>query len=133
MGKEGVLIKQIQLSLNRAMRLFRNNTGMGWAGSVVSRTSNSIHMQDPRPLRAGLVQGSSDLVGWTSVEITPEMVGKKAAIFTAIEAKTGRGKATKAQKLFLEAVITSGGIAGIARTPEDVNRIFTEWQMQGDE
>ena len=30
---------------------------------------------------------SSDLVGWTSVVITPAMVGKTVAVFTAIEVK----------------------------------------------
>ncbi len=41
------------------------------------------------------------------------MVGKKVAIFTAVEIKTGSVKITPEQKVFIENVNRAGGIAGI--------------------
>lgn len=76
-----------------------------------------------RPLNSGLCVGSSDLIGWTTVEITPEMVGRKVAVFTALELKTKKLQATKEQLNFIEQVKLSGGIAGIVRKIEDVQEI----------
>ena len=46
-----------------------------------------------QPIKAGWgANGASDLIGFTTVEITPEMVGQKAAIFTAIEVKRETGR-----------------------------------------
>jgi len=128
MGKESFLIKEIQLTLSRAMRLFRNNTGVAWAGKVVKRSRKTLTIENPRPLHAGLVQGSSDLIGWTTVDVTPEMVGRQIAVFTAAEVKTGASKPTEKQIKFLQAVRASGGIAGVVRSVEDVNLIFWEWE-----
>ena len=56
------------------LRMFRNTVGAcataagGW-------------------IQYGLSIGSSDLIGWRSVEVTPEMVGKRVAIFAAVEVK----------------------------------------------
>lgn len=108
-------------------RLFRNNTGMGWtgqtrrfsnAGQVVVRAGDML-IQNPRPLHAGLCEGSSDLIGWRSVEITPGMVGQRVAVFAGIEVKTDRGRVSEEQSRFIAAVVAAGGIAGIARSPED--------------
>jgi hypothetical protein len=74
-----------------------------------------IVLRHARPLHAGLCVGSSDLIGWTPVIITPEMVGHQVAIFTAIEVKTGVLQATKEQFNFVIAVNKSGGKAGIVR------------------
>jgi hypothetical protein len=81
-------------------------------------------LKDPRPLHAGLCQGSSDLIGYTTIKITPEMVGKDLAIFTALEVKTTTGRATPKQVNFIEQVRKSGGIAGIVRTPEEAVNII---------
>ena len=59
--------------------------------------------------------GGSDLIGWTSVVITPEMVGKKIAVFTAIEVKTGKVQVSDAQKNFIEQVNKAGGRGEIIR------------------
>ncbi len=63
--------------------------------------------------------GGSDLIGWTPVKITPDMVGKKIAVFTAIEVKTPTGRATDDQINFLHRLAQDGGIGGIARSPEE--------------
>lgn len=67
---------------------------------------------------------SSDLIGITTVTITPDMVGKEVGIFTAIEVK-GQGwkrapndKREKAQENFIQWVQDRGGIAGFASSVE---------------
>lgn len=100
-------------------RLFRQNTGVGWIGRTLRRSEGTLTLADPRPLHAGLCVGSSDVIGWTPVVITPDMVGARVAVFTALEVKTGRLKATEEQERFIEAVRAGGGIAGVVRCTED--------------
>jgi hypothetical protein len=78
-------------------------------------TFDAVLIHDARPLHAGLCEGSSDLIGWTPVTITPDMVGTTIAVFTAVEVKTGRVRVTEAQTRFLDAVTAAGGIARVAR------------------
>jgi hypothetical protein len=51
-----------------------------------------------------------DLIGFQSMTITPEMVGRQVAIFTAIEVKTDNGKVSPAQTKFIDMVRKFGGI-----------------------
>lgn len=105
---EAAIQQQIRLALSRAgVVAFRNNVGQ---------------YTDPktgRPIRYGLGVGSSDLIGWTPVVITPDMVGSTVAVFTACEVKTPTGRATEAQLNFIAQVLRAGGLAGIARSPAD--------------
>lgn len=93
-------------------RLFRNNVGM-------------LETKDGRFVHFGLCVGSSDLIGFRSVTVTPEMVGKKLAVFTAVEAKSGRGRATEEQANFIQAVKIAGGLAGVARTETELLGILS--------
>lgn len=68
-------------------------------------------------------KGGSDLICITPVMITPDMVGKKIGVFTAIEVKTPTGRPTKEQEKFIDAVLRFGGYAGIARSPDDALKI----------
>ena len=111
------------MSLDSTMRLFRNNVGKGWVGKLIKSTRESITLVGYRPLNSGLCVGSSDLIGWTTIEITPEMVGRKVAVFTALELKTKKLQATKEQLNFIEQIQIAGGIAGIVRKIEDVQEI----------
>lgn len=108
------------------VRLFRNNTGVGWAGQAV-RVPNSANVvvKNARPLHAGLIEGSSDLIGWKSITVTPDMVGKKIAVFAAVEVKTSTGRATDQQMTFINNVIKAGGIAGIARNSQEAIELFS--------
>ena len=120
--KESNLSKRILLAVGAVTpsRLFRNNTGTAWTGKTVKNTRDGgKYIEEPRPLRAGLCVGSSDLIGWTPTEITPEMVGRKLAIFTAVEIKSKGGKASPEQINFIQQVVKAGGIAGIAYTAEE--------------
>ena len=109
--------------------LFRNNTGMGWAGELIRKYPNgSVELANARPLHAGLCTGSSDLIGFTSVVITPEMVGKKIAVFTALEVKTPTGRTSNEQLNFLRAVLSSGGIAKVVKTPDEARQALSSAQ-----
>ncbi len=128
------LQKLIMLGVSKigTTTIFRNNVGMGWIGKSkrISQPTNvklmpgDILIQNGRPLHAGLCEGSSDLVGWTERTVTPEMVGKKVAIFTAVEVKTDAGRVTAQQMNFISRVRQAGGIAGIARSPEEARNLI---------
>lgn len=81
-------------------RIFRNNTG-------------AVTTADGRFITFGLCKGSSDLIGWTEVEITADMVGQKLAVFTAIEVKKKGKKPTAQQVQFIKIVNAAGGIAKV--------------------
>ena len=103
--KESDIQRKIMIALTRLGRVFRNNVGM-------------VKVDD-RVVKYGLCKGSSDLIGWTDVD--------GVAVFTAVEVKTPKGRPTKEQENFIEAVRKSGGIAGIARSDsEAVELIETE-------
>lgn len=96
----------IELSENNCT-IFRNNCG-------VHKT------EDGRFIRYGVASpGGSDLIGWTKVVITQDMVGNTVGVFTAIEVKTKTGRASPEQLRFIDAVHRAGGIAGICRSAED--------------
>jgi hypothetical protein len=106
-------------------RLFRNNVGQGWVGKVVYRGPRTITLDDPRPLQTGLCVGSSDLIGWRPVTITPEMVGQTLAVFCAVEMKGARGVVTDEQRRFIDAVRVAGGRAGAAYSIEEATAILS--------
>ena len=99
--------------------LFRNNVGNGVLGQVVKQDGGIFHIIKGRRVQFGLCPGSSDLIGWRTVTVTPEMVGKQIAVFLALEVKTTTGKATAEQENFINAVRAAGGLAGIVRSVDD--------------
>lgn len=89
-----------------------------------------------RPVAYGLgseagrpMPGTSDAIGLHCITITPDMVGRQVAVFTAIEAKD-RASLTPQQRRFLLMVHSLGGIAGCARSIDDALRIINQgpWQ-----
>ena len=118
--KETNRLRSIMLGLSTpGVRLFRQNVGTGWTGDITRLKDGSILIKNPRPLQAGLCKGSSDLIGWRSITVTQEMVGRKVALFLAVEVKGDRGRATPEQRNFIDRVRLDGGLAGVARTVED--------------
>jgi hypothetical protein len=89
--------------------LFRNNVGTGWAGKFERLPGGDILIHNPRPLHCGLYRGSSDLIGWRSVEVTQDMVGQRIAMFVGAEVKAQRGRESDAQRNFREILVASGG------------------------
>lgn len=119
-------IKAISILSN--VRIFRNNVGTGWVGKeihlkpgqkIVAR-GGEVLLINARPLHAGLVKGSGDGVGWRTIEITPDMVGRKIAQFCSLEAKTKNGRLSQEQKTWLRNVEMAGGLAIVGRDPEEV-------------
>lgn len=102
---------QIETS-NHGVQLFRNNTG-----AYTTESGSYVRFGVGGP-------GGSDLIGLTPVKITQDMVGKTIGVFTAIEVKTERGKATKQQQKFIDSIIKNGGIAGVARSAGDALNII---------
>ena len=106
---EAEILKQI-LTLSRGnTRLFRNNVGFDATNKV----------------RYGLVKGSSDLIGWKTITVTDNMVGEKIAVFTAIEVKKPGGRIKPDQKIFIDNVNTSGGIAGICYSIDEAQDLLS--------
>ena len=101
-------LRSIMLGISKpGVRIWRNNCG-------------ALKDQDGRLIRFGVANpGGSDLIGWRSVTVTPDMVGQKIAVFLAIEVKGERGKASDAQVNFISRVKDDGGLAGVARSIDD--------------
>ena len=111
LSNEAYVQNKIRLAVGSGdVRLFRNNTGA------------LLDMQG-RLVKFGLCKGSSDLIGFRSITITPDMVGQKIAVFSAIEVKD-KGKATVEQKNFINIINNAGGYAGVAKSVNDAKKIL---------
>lgn len=122
--KEHGIQNEIRNALAGQCLLFRANVGQAWAGDVTKLPGNRVVIDNARPFSTGLPPGFSDLFGLVSVEITPDMVGQKVAIFTALEVKTSTGRASSGQKDFLAAVKANGGRSGVARSVADALNVI---------
>lgn len=125
---ESVVQNNIRLAVSRvfgrAVILFRNNRGKAWIGKSTKTNAGLVIIEHPRRIEFGLVNGASDLLGWTEKIVTPDMVGKTIAVFTVIEAKDEGGLVSKEQKTFIANVKRAGGIAGVARSGDDAIKIL---------
>jgi hypothetical protein len=102
----------IRLAVSKGpTRLWRNNTG-------------ALRDEHGRLIRFGLCEGSADLIGYSTVTITPDMVGQTVAVFTAVEVKSPTGRPTPQQVAFLNHIKAAGGRAGIARSVGDAEAIL---------
>ncbi len=105
--------KEIQnkiLQLSRGdVRLFRNNVGFDKSNKV----------------KYGLAPGSSDLIGWKTITITEHHIGKKVAVFTAIEVKKPGGRISDKQQNFVDFVDACGGLSGICFSEDEAIELLT--------
>lgn len=95
-------------------RIFRNNVGR-------------LKDRNGRWVQYGLCVGSSDLIGYLPVTITPEHVGQTLAVFVAIEAKSDTGTLRPEQRQFLKVVQQHGGLVCVARSTEDAETMLAPW------
>lgn len=117
------------LALSRSdVRLFRNNVGNFWQGRIVEqdRRKDFVTLWHPRRIQCGLAPGAPDLIGWRSIVITPEMVGRRIAVFAGIEDKSARDKPTDEQDRFIDAIDAAGGLAGVARDVDSAAKILNQ-------
>lgn len=107
--KEKLAINDILKNMDKGTRLFRINSGQGWTGEIVQHNGEILILANPRPLHAA-PSGWPDLCGWQTIVITPDMVGKKLAVFKGIEVKTGKQTLRKKQESLRDIIIEMGGI-----------------------
>lgn len=79
--------------------------------------SGDVIIRNARTMRCGLCTGSSDLIGWRTVEIGPGDVGRRIAQFVAVEVKVTTGESPD-QVMFRQTVLKAGGVAIVARSEE---------------
>lgn len=110
MNPETKIQRNIMLALSQAGHtVWRNETGRFWMGQVIHKESHSVTLANAAMIPCGLAVGSSDLIG----------IQAKTGRFFGIEVKTKSGRASKEQDNFITHVNKAGGIAGIARSPEE--------------
>lgn len=140
MASEGNVQRKIWLGLGAVSRLFRVNTGRAWLSNmgpagVQKLSDGSVLIKSARSIAIGFadtkgdpIEGASDLNGWTTIEVTPEMVGQRLAIFTAIETKASNGGKKRAGQInFCGQVESAGGITGFANSEESAKHIVESW------
>lgn len=114
--RESELSKEIRLEASKlGVLLFRNNVGEAWTGRSVTLPGGGVMVADPRRIKFGLCRGSSDLIGLTG-----------DGRFIAVEVKQQRGRVRPEQLKFIQAIKTSGGIAGVCRSVDDFRRLVDE-------
>lgn len=108
--KENNLKNKYERTLTRWQRLFRVNAGQGWTGRVVSHVRGVLTLAGATPFY-GMPAGTPDMIGFDSVVITEEMVGKRVAIFVGAELKATRGdKLRPEQKNWRDLIVNMGGV-----------------------
>ena len=103
------------------VRLYRNNVGMAYAGRA-EREGGAVYIAHASTVRYGLEVGSADLIGYRMVTITPDMVGRKLAVFASVECKDDKGRAKPEQEAWLAQIKAAGGLACIARSVEEARK-----------
>ena len=110
MNQETKIQRQIMLALSAAGHtVWRNETGRFWTGRIIHKENTSVTLSNAIMIPCGLAVGSCDLIG----------IQAGTGRFFGIEVKTPKGRVSKEQKNFIEHVKKMGGLAGIARTPEE--------------
>ena len=89
------------------VKLWRNNMGM------VETGNGGMLRYGVGPL------GALDFIGYRTITITADMVGKRIAQFSAVEAKRPGLQAKPEQRDFIDSVVADGGVAGVAHSWEE--------------
>jgi len=114
---EAQIKADILLELSKAdVRLFKFQCG-------------TFQLADGRYITVGM-PGMSDLIGWTRLQITPAMVGKKIAVFTSIEVKGPKGRLGDHQHDWLKSLEVMGACCGVARSVDDARDIILNFYEQ---
>lgn len=140
MSSEGTTQREIWGELGLSCTLYRVNTGRGvisglGPNGVTKLSDGAALVKAARPIALGYadpkgdpVKGTADLNGWTTLTITPEMVGKKIAVYTSVETKRTKGGRVSPDQLAWQQKITrAGGIGIIANSPNSAREAFQNW------
>jgi len=90
-------------------KLWRNNVGLGVVGRM-ARKGGVVTVYGASNIRFGLCPGSPDLIGYLPLVVTPDMVGRKVAVFVGAEAKDIDGRLSPEQAQFIAVTIADGAI-----------------------
>ena len=110
---------RVAIGAEQSATLFRANVGEAWTGTLAANNLNRVIIEDARRVRSGLPIGFPDLFGFRTVEITPDMVGKKLAVFAFIEVKKPGGRTSKAQEKMHSFLHDAGAVGGVARSAKE--------------
>jgi hypothetical protein len=69
-----------------------------------------------------------DEIGYLTITVTPDMVGRKVAVLMVIEDKTDTGVVADHQQRCIEELRDAGAIAGVSRGPQDCEEILKGWR-----
>lgn len=137
---ESTTQRQTWAELSGTSTLFRCNTGKAWVSGMgpkgVKRFQDgTVNITAARPIAMGLgymdgqpVVGTADLLGWTPITITQEMVGRTVAVYTEVECKRSKGgrlspDQAKRGKLLSE----SGAIYVVSNDPIAAKQAIANW------
>ena len=103
-------------------RLFRQESSYFYTGRLGYINGQRV-LLFPKEVRVGF-DGQPDLGGWTSVVVTPDMVGQTIAIAVQIEVKRPRKSKRSAEQVqFIDFAKGVGVRAGFARSVEEAKKI----------
>ena len=109
----------IEASKIDGVRLFPNPVGMATAGKVVKHFTQDgksyALIENPRPVKFGLAQGTSDLIGYKTEKIGSVIIPR----FLCVEIKVGEDNLKPEQRNWIDVVTGCGGIAGVVRDTAD--------------
>ena len=115
---------RVAVGTTQVATLFRANVGKVWTGNKVVCCDNMITLSCARPFSTGLPIGFPDLFGFRTVEVTPEMVGKRLAVFAFLEVKKPGGRTSRAQEKMLAFLRAAGAVGGVARSPDEAIKLL---------
>lgn len=124
---ESTIQQQIQIEGPKVnCQLLRNNSGAfkDASGRFIFFGLGNISKKRSEQFK------SSDLIGFTQVIVTADMVGRTVAVFTAVEVKASdwkhqpSDKRASAQLAFISWIRAAGGFAGFAQSIEQFRKII---------
>ena len=117
---------RVAVGTTQAATLFRANVGEAWTGMCrkMNWIPDRVVIDGARRFQSGLPVGFPDLFGFQTIEVTPEMVGKKLAVFAFLEVKKPGGRTSRAQEKMIAFLRDAGALGGVARSAEEALRLL---------
>lgn len=116
MTSETNLVRECLLRASQlGNRLWRQQSGMGWIGQSTRLPNGDVLIKNARPFHAGHT-GLADTGGYAIVDGVP--------IICQIEVKTPNGRVRPEQRQWISFIRSVGGLAGVARSAQDVDRVM---------
>jgi hypothetical protein len=98
-------------------RMFRFHAAKGWMGPWERLKDGRILVGPGAQLVQGAPTGFPDTAGWKTITVTPDMIGKKLAVFVGEELKA-TGDLSPEQRAFGKILKAMGGIFRVKRADD---------------